>query len=330
MILAVEFYERITVDVCPTFLDSADKGIQESKSYTVKAGSTVEMKCSYKSNLASVVWKFNKEIISVAPPKYIVNSALIIFNVTESDAGTYQCWSQELVMNKAFSQLVIKHVLELEKTPPPMISTTPPPPPTRMEGIMETTRLYKVKKEKTTKMSMSTSTPPIVTTSVGGVTYLNSKMTTPTVSVSEEVFSSLPNVEKALYLTNNNDCSLLIILVIVFFLLFFILLTYNCYKGFLPEACLKYRSAVLSSKKKSPPSLKDCEQGLKETLVEKGCTENQCSGTVKAPPDTGYETDADCGNGNITHKEDETTEEKEKDQPFDVKCEIKYADSDGD
>ncbi|KAM5191875.1 semaphorin-4D [Mantella aurantiaca] len=313
---------------CP---DSADKGIQESKSYTVKAGSTVEMKCSYKSNLASVVWKFNNEIFSVAPPKYIVNGALIILNVTESDAGTYQCWSQELVMNKVFSQLVIQHVLELElaKTPPPMISTTPPPS-TRMEGIMETTRLYQVKKEKTTKMSTSTSTPLIVTTSVGGVTYLNSKITTPTVSVLEEAVSSLPNVEKALYLTNNNDCSLLIILVIVFFLLFFILLTYNCYKGFLPDACLKYRSAVLSSKKKSPPSLKDCEQGLKETLVEKGGTENQCSGTVKAPPDTGYETDADCGNGNITHKEDETTEEKEKDQPFDVKCEIKYADSDGD
>lgn len=155
-------------------------------------------------------------------------------------------------------------------------------------------------------------------------------MTTPTVYVSQEVFSSLPNVEKALYLTKNNDSSLLIILVIVFFLLFFILLTYNCYKGFLPDTCLKYRSAVLSSKKKSPPSLKDCEQGLKETLVEKGCTENQTSGTVKAPPDTGYETDAECGNGNITHKEDETTEEKETDQPFDVKCEIKYADSDGD
>ncbi|CAI9539829.1 unnamed protein product [Staurois parvus] len=311
---------------CP---DSADKGIQESKQYTVKAGSTIEMKCSYKSNLASVVWTFNNESVSMAPPKYIVNSALIIFNVTESDAGIYQCWSQELVMKKVFSQLVIKHVLKIEKTPPPMTSTTASPS-TRMEGMMETTRLYKVKKEKTTKMSTSASTTPIVTTSVGGMTYLNNKMTTPTVFVSEEVFSSLPNVEKALYLTNNNDCSLLIILVIVFFLLFFILLIYNCYKGFLPDACLKYRSAMLSSKKKSPPSLKDCEQGLKETLVEKGCTEKQSSGTGKAPPDTGYETDAECGNGNITHKEDETTEEKETDQPFDVKCEIKYADSDGD
>ncbi|XP_077326060.1 semaphorin-4D isoform X1 [Lithobates pipiens] len=310
---------------CP---DSADKGIQESKQYTVKAGSTIEMKCSYKSNLASVVWTFNNESFSMAPPKYIVNNALIIFNVTESDTGIYKCWSQELVMNNVVSQLVIKHVLEIEKTPPPVTSTTPSP--TRMEAIMETTRLYKVKKERTTKMSTSTSTTPIVTTSLGGVTYLNNKMTTPTVYVSQEVFSSLPNVEKALYLTKNNDSSLLIILVIVFFLLFFILLTYNCYKGFLPDTCLKYRSAVLSSKKKSPPSLKDCEQGLKETLVEKGCTENQSSGTVKAPPDTGYETDAECGNGNITHKEDETTEEKEMDQPFDVKCEIKYADSDGD
>lgn len=295
----------------------------------MKAGSTVEMKCSYKSNLASVVWKFNNEIFSVVPPKYIVNSALIILNVTESDAGTYHCWSQELVMNKVFSHLVVKHVLELQKTPSPVSGTTLPPS-TRMEGIMEATRLYKMTKAKTTKVSTSTSTTPVVTTPVVGITYLNHKISTPTVSVLEESVSALPNVEKALFLTNNNDSSLLIILVIVFFLLFFTLLTYNCYKGFLPDACLKYRSALLSSKKKSPPSLKDCEQGLKETLVEKGCTDTQCSGPVKAPPDTGYETDADCGNGDITLKEDETTEEKEKDQPFDVKCEIKYADSDGD
>lgn len=313
----------------PTFLDSAERGIQESMRYTVKAGSTVELKCSYKSNLASMVWTFNNKSLRLTPPKYIVSNALIILDVTESDAGTYQCWSQEIVMNKVFSQLVIKHVLEIEKPPPPPLipTTSPPPPLVRTEGIIETTRFYTVQREKTTKTTIA----PITTTSVGGVPSLSNKIATPTVSLFE-VFSSIPNVEmgKALYLSNNNDCSLLIILVIVFFLLFVMLLTYNCYKGFLPDTCLKYRATVFSGKKKSPSSLKDCEQGLKETLVEKVCPENQCSGTPKAPHDTGYETDADCGNGNITHKEDQMTDEMEKDQPFDVKCEIKYADSDGD
>ncbi|XP_068093938.1 semaphorin-4D isoform X1 [Hyperolius riggenbachi] len=314
---------------CP---DSSDKGIQESMRYSVKAGSTVELKCSYKSNLASTVWTFNGNSLSMASSKYIVNHALILLNVTESDAGTYQCWSQELVLNKEFSLLIIEHVVEIKKTPPPLIRTTPTTTSaqisTRTEGLILTTRFFTMQKEKTTRMS----TTPVMTTSSGGaVTYVNDKMTTPTASLSE-VFSSVPNAEmgRALYLSNNNDCSLLIILVIVFFLLFVSLLTYNCYKGFLPDTCLKYRSAMLSGKKKTPPGVKDCEQGLKENLVEKGCTENQCSGTPKAPLDTGYETDPDCANGNITIKEEVTTEETEKDQPFDVKCEIKYADSDGD
>lgn len=291
--------------------------------YKVKAGSTVELKCSYKSNLASVFWTFNNKTLKINPPKYLLHSTLIILNVTEWDAGTYQCWSQEVVMDKVFSQVVLKHDLEIERTPLPLTSTTQPT--TRREETIATTRFYTIAKEKTTKVS----TTQAVTTVVG-VTHINNKVT-PTVSLME-VFSSMTDVGvgKALYLTNNGDCSLLIILVIVFFLLFLLLLTYNCYKGFLPATCLKYRNAVLHGKKKSPLNVKDCEQGVKETLVEKVCTENQRGGTPKAPHDTGYETEPDCGNGNITHKEDETTAETEKDQPFDVKCDMKYADSDGD
>ncbi|KAM9329250.1 semaphorin-4D [Gastrophryne carolinensis] len=310
---------------CP---DSAGKGIQESVRYTVKAGSTLELQCSYKSNLASVVWTFNNEPLILAPPKYIVKSALIILHVSESDAGIYQCWSQENVMNKVFSQLVIEHTLEIEKPPPaPLTTTASPALAAQTEKLPEPTRFFTIQREKTTKTTIA----PIATTSMGAVTSLSDKIATPTVSL-VEIFSSISEVEvgKALYLSNNNDCSLLIILVLVFFLLFVMLLTYNCYKGFLPDTCLKYRNAVFSGRKKAPPSLKDCEQGLKETLVEKVCPGNQCSGTPKAPHDTGYETDADCGNGNITHKEDQMPEEMEKDQPFDVKCEIKYADSDGD
>ncbi|XP_056381406.1 semaphorin-4D isoform X1 [Hyla sarda] len=306
--------------LCP---DSADKGIRESMRYKVKAGSTVELKCSCKSKLASVFWTFNDETLKINPPKYLMHGTLMILNVTELDAGTYQCWSQEVVMDKVFSQVVMKYHLEIERTPLPLTSTTQST--TRREEPMETTSFYKTTREKTTK----TSTTQAMTAFVG-VTHLSNKIT-PTVSLME-VFSSMPDagVGKAFYLTNPNDCSLLIILVIVFFFLFILLLTYNCYKGFLPATCLKYRDAMFHGKKKTPLNLKDCEQGVKETLVEKVCPENQCGGVQKAPHDTGYETEPDCGNGNITHKEVETTEENEKDQPFDVKCEIKYADSDGD
>ncbi|XP_040272886.1 semaphorin-4D isoform X1 [Bufo bufo] len=305
---------------CP---DSADKGIRESMRYTVKAGSTVELKCSYKSKLASVFWTFNNETLKISLPKYLLHSTLVIFNVAEGDAGTYQCWSQEVILDKVFSQVVMTHHLAIERTPLPLTSTTQST--TRREETMKTTRFYTIAKEKTTKMSTTQAMTPFV-----GVTHFNNKIT-PTESLIE-VFSSMSDVGvgKALYLTNNNDCSLLIILVIVFFFLFLLLLTYNCYKGFLPATCLKYRDAMVHSKKKTPLNMKDCEQGVKETLVEKVCTENQCGGTQKAPQDTGYETEPDCSNGNITHKEDEMTSETEKDQPFDVKCEIKYADSDGD
>ncbi|XP_063769768.1 semaphorin-4D isoform X2 [Pseudophryne corroboree] len=306
---------------CP---DTTDKGIWESMTYSVKEGSSVELKCSYKSNLASVVWTFNNENLKMKPPKYhLLHNALFIFSVSESDAGIYQCWTEESVMDKVFSQLVIKHVLELKKTPLPLPSTAHPP--THREGLIETTRLYTIAKEKTTK----TSTTQAATTSTG-VTHLNNKVTTHMVSLTE-VFESSPDVGmgKALYLSNTNDCSPLIILVIVFFLLFISLLIYNCYKGFLPAKCLKYRDNVRPGKK-TPLNVKDCEQGVKETLVEKGCTENQSGGLPKAPHDTGYETEPDCRNGTITHKDDDTIEETEKDQPFDVNCEIKYADSDGD
>ncbi|XP_069618321.1 semaphorin-4D isoform X1 [Ranitomeya imitator] len=306
---------------CP---DSADKGIRESMRYKVKAGSTVELKCSYKSNLASVFWTFNNETLKIIPPKYLMHGTLIILNVTELDAGSYQCWSQEVVTDKVFSQVVMKQELEIVMTPPLSLTSTTQSTTPR-EEVMETTRFYPISKEKTTTMS----TTQAVTTFVG-LTHGKYKIT-PTESLME-VFSTMPDVGlgKALFLTDTNDCSLLIILVIVFFFLFILLLTYNCYKGFLPATCLKYRDAMLHSKKKTPLSLKDCEQGVKETLVEKACPENQCGGTKKAPQDISYETEPDCGNGDIPHKEDETTEEKELDQPFDVKCEIKYADSDGD
>ncbi|MEE6459668.1 hypothetical protein FKM82_000696 [Ascaphus truei] len=307
--------------------DSTDRGIQKSMMHNVKPGSTVELKCSHKSILASVVWKFKNESLKVKVPKYhLQENTLMIFNVAEVDAGVYHCLSRESVMNKEFSQVVAKHVLELKKMPPPSVSTAQPS--TQTEGNTDTTQVYTVAMERSTD---ETSTTQIVTALA--VTNVSSKILTSTASLTE-IFSAIPDVQlrKALYLTESNDFSLFIFLFLFFFVLFVCLLTYNCYKGFLPEQCLKYRSALLPGKKTPPsPDFKDCEQGVKETLVEQSCPPNQYSTLPKASRDTGYETEPDCGNGRIPHKKgSEKIEEEEKDQPFDVKCELKYADSDGD
>ncbi|KAM4808876.1 semaphorin-4D isoform 1-T1 [Rhinophrynus dorsalis] len=310
---------------CP---DSADQGIQKSKLYKVKPGGMVELKCHQKSKLASVVWKFNNENLMIKLPKYhLLENALVILNVTEPDTGNYSCFSQELVMNEKFSQLLIKHVLELEKLPTPLVSTTQASTPT--EAKTTTTRVFTIAMELSTGKTTTSTTQ--ATTSVT-VSNISRKTLTSTPSL-VDILSNVPEVqvEKALYFTKSSDCSRLIFLILLFAILFASLLMYNCYKGFLPDKCLKFRSAMLPSKKKAPPNFKDCEQGLKENLVDQKFPHNLYVEAPKLPHDTGYETEPDRSNGTIPHKEDtEKTEEKEDDQPFDVKCDLKYADSDGD
>ncbi|XP_063996590.1 semaphorin-4D isoform X3 [Pogoniulus pusillus] len=94
----------------------SDKVSENSLQHTFKHGSTAELKCSQKSNLAQVVWKFKDDVLRVESPKYrLLEKALLIFNLSEGDSGVYQCLSEEKVKNKKFSQVLAKHVLELKK-----------------------------------------------------------------------------------------------------------------------------------------------------------------------------------------------------------------------
>ncbi|XP_071587528.1 semaphorin-4D isoform X3 [Heliangelus exortis] len=94
----------------------SDKVRENSLQHTFKHGSTAELKCSQKSNLAQVVWKFKDDVLRVESPKYrLLEKALLIFNLSEGDSGVYQCLSEEKVKNKKFSQVLAKHVLELKK-----------------------------------------------------------------------------------------------------------------------------------------------------------------------------------------------------------------------
>ncbi|XP_027598439.1 semaphorin-4D isoform X2 [Pipra filicauda] len=109
----------------------SDKVRENPLQHTFKHGSTAELKCSQKSNLAQVVWKFKDDVLRVESPKYrLLEKALLIFNLSEGDSGVYQCLSEEKVKNKKFSQVLAKHVLELKKIQHTMVGPTAAAAPT--------------------------------------------------------------------------------------------------------------------------------------------------------------------------------------------------------
>nr|XP_020652250.1 semaphorin-4D-like [Pogona vitticeps]XP_020652252.1 semaphorin-4D-like [Pogona vitticeps] len=298
---------------------------ERSLQHTFKHGSTAELKCSQKSNLAQVVWKFKDDVLKVESPKYrLLEKALLIFNLSDGDSGVYQCLSEEKVKNQKFSQVLIKHVLELKKVHPH--TPSPAQPTTRTEGNGEELKASVVT---TQGSAVYTSTTPVVTIATSRIVtnpiFPNIMSTVAGIERSELV----PEVpEKTLFL-KSNDNSLLMSLFLFFFVLFLCLVAYNCYKGYLPDQCLKFRSAMSLGKKKPKADFSDCEQSVKETLVEPGSLMTQSGEHPKPAHDTGYETEADYGNGHVQHDEEHSQSYKEvKDKPFDVKCELKFADSD--
>ncbi|XP_039946753.1 semaphorin-4D isoform X9 [Hirundo rustica] len=203
----------------------SDKVRENPLQHTFKHGSTAELKCSQKSNLAQVVWKFKDDVLRVESPKYrLLEKALLIFNLSEGDSGVYQCLSEEKVKNKKFSQVLAKHVLELKKMHHATVGPTTTAAPT---------------------------------------------------------------------------------------------------EGYLPGQCLKFRSVMLLGKKKTKSDFSDCEQSVKETLVEQGSVSHQSGEQPKPAHDTGYETEPDCGNSQLQAGDSQASREA-KDKPFDVKCELKF------
>nr|XP_056704149.1 semaphorin-4D [Euleptes europaea] len=298
-----------------------DKVKEHSLQHTFKHGSTAELKCSQKSNLAQVVWKFRDDVLKVESPKYrLLEKALLIFNLSEGDSGVYQCLSEEKVKNQKFSQVLAKHVLELKKIQHTTVG--PAQPTTRAEGNGRAPRKSVV----FTQTHLST-TPAAAVTASRIVT--NPAIPILTSTASDELVNSVAEVPaRTMFLKSNDNC-LLMFLFLFFFVLFLCLFSYNCYKGYLPDQCLKFRSALLLGKKKPKADFSDCEQSVKETLVEPGSLLTQSGEQPKPSHDTGYETEADYVNGHVHHDEDHSQSYKEvKDKPFDVKCELKFADSD--
>ncbi|XP_037350412.1 semaphorin-4D [Talpa occidentalis] len=319
------FVQEMSGDVsaCP------DKVKEPYRQHFFKHGGTAELKCSQKSNLARVVWKFQNGVLTFESPKYslVGRKNLLIFNLSEGDSGVYQCLSEEKVRNKTVLQLVAKHVLEVKVVSrTPTLSTSP--------AIQtESSRLIPRESAGPTQGSHP-QTPAVRDPSPGAAALPSSPTPTSTSCEPQIVINTVPQLhsEKTLYL-KSSDNRLLMLLFLFFFLLCLCLFSYNCYKGYLPAQCLKFRSAVLLGKKKPTSDFSDCEQSVKETLVEQGSFSQQNGGQPKPALDTGYETEQDTMASRVpTDREDSQRLDDlpVKDRPFDVKCELKFADSDAD
>ncbi|KAM5228038.1 semaphorin-4D [Ctenodactylus gundi] len=306
-----------------------DKIKESYRQHFFKHGGTAELKCSQKSNLARVVWKFQNSVLKAESPKYglVGRKHLLIFNLSEGDSGVYQCLAEERVRNKTVSQVVAKHVLEVKVVPRTLVAATLPA--TWTEGSRATSRASAAP----TQGSFAP-TPPVRATFPGAVSSPPRPAPTSTSCEPKIVINTVPQLhsEKTMYL-KSSDNRLLMALFLFIFLLFLCLFSYNCYKGYLPGQCLKFRSALLLGKKKPQTEFSDLEQSVKETLVEPGSFSQQNGEQPKPALDTGYETEQDTITSKVpTDREDSQRidELSARDRPFDVKCELKFADSDVD
>ncbi|XP_047617689.1 semaphorin-4D isoform X2 [Phacochoerus africanus] len=307
-----------------------DKIKESYRQHFFKHGSTAELKCSQKSNLARVVWKFQNGVLKAESPKYslVGRKHLLIFNLSEGDSGVYLCLSEERVKNKTVLQVVAKHVLDVRMVPRTLAASASPAAQT--EGRESTSEV---------PAGLTPSSPPqtpAVRVTTPGAVAPPSGPEAPTSTSCEPkiVINTVPQVhsEKTMYL-KSGDNRLLMVLFLLFFVVFLCLFSYNCYKGYLPGQCLKFRSAVLLGKKPPAADFSDCEQSVKETLVEQGSFSQQNGGQPKPALDTGYETEQDTLASRLpTDREDSQRidELPARDRPFDVKCELKFADSDAD
>lgn len=310
---------RGDVSSCP------DKVRESSRQQFFAHGGTAELKCSHKSNLARVVWKFQDAVLAAEGPKYglLGRKDLLIFNLSTGDSGVYRCLAREKVRNRTVEQLVARHVLEVRL-----------PVPTTPAAGTESSRLVPRAPGGPARASPQTPTPPRAPTTPGAPDPPGSSAPTGTACEPRVVINTVPQLhsEKTLYL-KASDNRLLIFLFLFSFLLCLGLFSYNCYKGYLPSQCLKFRAAMLLGQKAPAPDFSDCEQSVKETLVEPGSFSQHNGGQPRPAHDTGYETEQDTLASRLpTDPEDSQRLDDGplRDRPFDVKCELKFADSDAD
>ncbi|XP_074546223.1 semaphorin-4D isoform X4 [Halichoeres trimaculatus] len=106
-------------DKCPSL---SARSMTDSQSVTVKPGSSAELPCLVRSNLAQVIWKSNGSILTEASRfHFIGENGLLIYSVAPEDQGHYECWSVEWApaAGKNFTRLLAAYVLSLDLPPRP-------------------------------------------------------------------------------------------------------------------------------------------------------------------------------------------------------------------
>lgn len=88
-------------------------------------GNNVQLPCQVHSNLAQVLWQFSNQTLHSSNKYYIYSGGLLIANASESDAGSYTCYSVEEISTGTFTQTVAVYRLELNSASGGLDSTTP-------------------------------------------------------------------------------------------------------------------------------------------------------------------------------------------------------------
>ncbi|XP_028457205.1 semaphorin-4D isoform X3 [Perca flavescens] len=104
-------------DKCPS---ASGLSLKDYQSVTVKPGSSAELPCLVRSNLAQVMWKSNGSVLTEASRFHLIGeNGLLIYSVGPEDQGHYECWSVEwaLAAGKNFSRLLAGYVLTLDLPP---------------------------------------------------------------------------------------------------------------------------------------------------------------------------------------------------------------------
>ncbi|XP_034752999.1 semaphorin-4D isoform X7 [Etheostoma cragini] len=105
-------------DKCPSV--AKGRSLKDYQRVTVKPGSSAELPCLVRSNLAQVLWKSNGSVLTEASRFHLVGeNGLLIYSVAPEDQGHYECWSVEWApaAGKNFSRLLAGYVLTLDLPP---------------------------------------------------------------------------------------------------------------------------------------------------------------------------------------------------------------------
>ncbi|XP_010904035.1 semaphorin-4D isoform X2 [Esox lucius] len=161
-------------DNCPSVPGLSVENYQRVK---VKPGSSVELPCLIRSNMAVAVWKANGSLLTEASRFHLMGeTGLLIYSVAPEDQGLYECWSLEWApaMRKNFSRILAGYILVLDvprraspRGHPPQTAVTRTQSNPATEASYAVVPISPVVDTSSSSYSTSGSSPPIPSSSAG-------------------------------------------------------------------------------------------------------------------------------------------------------------------